>query len=170
MWCLRVDEGIVFGGMDADVVETLRGVPMLIESADLRVRGRLLPETCDDEDDERHWRQHAVPELERLFLSRAQLVRRDLQTLKKLGKTQSLLLVPHEHVSAWLAALNAARLALFELNELKAEHMSAEDISALPQKQQEAIWRIDLLAGLQSVLLGDVEVQDGGSIDDYVIE
>jgi hypothetical protein len=77
MWVARVDEGFVFGDLTPASVETLKGVPMLLESADARVRARLLPETCDDADAEEHWRRHAVPELERLFLSRAQVVRRD---------------------------------------------------------------------------------------------
>ena len=63
MWAARVDEGFVFGGLHAAMVETLKGVPMLIESSDARVRNRLLPETCDDPDDETEWRQHAVPDV-----------------------------------------------------------------------------------------------------------
>src|SRR5688572_20800715 len=117
MWVARVDEGYVFGDLSPGTVDTLTGVPMLIESADERVRGRLLPETCADPEDEAHWRRHAVPELERLFLSRAQLVRRDLATLRKMPKSANhLLLIRDEHTNAWLAALNAARLALFVLN------------------------------------------------------
>ena len=107
LWAARLDEGYLFGGLPAVAVETLKGVPMLLESTDARVRRRLLPETCDTPEDEEHWRQHAVPELERLFLSRAQLVRRDLGSLQKLGfDGSSALLIPHEHSSAWLAALN----------------------------------------------------------------
>src|SRR5688572_7996787 len=117
MWVVRVDEGYVFGDLSPASVETLKAVPMLLESQDPRVRERLLPETCSDEDAEEHWRRHAVPELERLFVSRAQVVRRDLATLRPMPESKRhLLLIPHAHQAAWLAALNAARLALYELN------------------------------------------------------
>ncbi len=163
MWAGRVDEGYVFGGLSAACVETLKGVPMLLESADVRVRERLLPETCSEAEDEEHWRRHAVPELERLFASRAQLVRRDLAGLRKLGKSDTqLLLIPNQHVNAWLAALNAARLALFVLNELQASHLEADGFVGVTPKQQEAILRIHVLAEVQSVLLGDYEIVSGG--------
>ena len=161
MWAARVDEGYLFGELTDDAVRTLRGVPMLIESSDDRVRRRLLPETCHEEEDEAHWREHAVPELERLFLSRAHLVQRDLDKLRRLPDTEGqVLLISHEHVNAWLAALNAARLALYELNDLTAAHMETEGFSGASAKQQEAIIRISLLAEIQAVLLGDFEVDD----------
>ena len=172
MWAARVEEGYVFGELTASAVDTLRGVPMLIESTDDRVRARLLPETCVDHEDEAHWQEHAVPELERLFMSRATLVRRDLEKLRKLPDSDlCVLLVTHEHTNAWLAALNAARLALYVLNDLTAEHMETEGFSGATQKQQEAIIRISLLAEIQAVLLGEFEVDDGEtSFDDLVDE
>jgi hypothetical protein len=167
MWAGRVDEGYVFGGLSSGCVDTLKGVPMLLESADTRVRERLLPDTCTDVDDEQHWRRHAVPELERLFASRAQLVRRDLAGLRKLGKSDTqLLLIPNPHVNAWLAALNAARLALYMLNDLTAEHLEADGFAGATAKQQEAILRIHVLAEVQSVLLGDYEIESGGPMAD----
>jgi hypothetical protein len=163
MWVARVDEGWVFGDLSPSTVETLRGVPMLIESSDERVRARLLPATCGDEEDEEQWRRHAVPELERLFLSRAQIVRRDLAKLHQLpGSDNPALLVTHEHKNAWLAALNAARLALYVLNDLKAEHMEDENYLDATPKQQEAVLRIHLLASMQGVLLGDYELESAG--------
>lgn len=171
MWVARVDEGYVFGDLSPASVETLKGVPMLIESADARVRGRLLPETCADSEAEEHWRRHAAPELERLFLSRAQLVRRDLVGLRKMPTPPNqLLLIPDAHANAWLAALNAARLALYVLNDLTAEAMEPEGFVTASPKQQEALLRIHLLAEIQSVLLGDFEVESSGSFDDFVIE
>lgn len=172
MWAARVDEGFVFGDLTASAIDTLKGVPMLIESSDKRVRDRLLPETCAAEEDEEHWREHAVPELERLFLSRAQLVRRDLDTLRKLPKSEnSVLLIPDAHVNAWLAALNAARLALYVLNDMTAEHMEEEGFVTATPKQQEAALRISLLAEMQAVMLGEFEVDDGeSSFDDLVDE
>jgi hypothetical protein len=174
MWAARVEEGFLFGDLTPAAVETLRGVPMLIESSDTRVRDRLLPETCEVEEDEEHWRQHAVPELERLFMSRAQLVRRDLDGLRKMpDDTNSVLLVPDEHVNAWLAALNAARLALYALNDMTAEHLDVDGFATALPKQQEAILRIEMMAEMQAVMLGDYEDEDedeGGSSEDFVMD
>lgn len=174
MWAARLEEGFIFGDLTPAAVDTLNGVPMLIESSDARVRDRLLPETCAREEDEEHWREHAVPELERLFLSRAQLVRRDLETLRKMPETlNSVLLVPHEHANAWLAALNAARLALFVLNDMTAEHLEVDGFDKATAKQKEAILRIEMLAEMQAVLLGDFEVSDedeGLSFDDFIMD
>lgn len=170
MWAARVEEGYVFGDLTPKAVETLKGVPMLLESTDPRVRDRLLPETCDDEEDEKQWREHAVPELERLFASRAQLVQRDLDGLRKMPDTVNMvLLVPDEHVNAWLAALNAARLALFVLNDMTGAHLEEEGFLAATSKQQEAVLRINLLAEMQAVMLGEYEVEDDGqSFDDLM--
>lgn len=167
MWVARVDEGYVFGGLTRHGVETLKGVPMLLESADPRVRERLLPDTCDDVEAQEHWERHAVPELERLFLSRAALVRRDLATMKKLPNSDTqVLLIPDQHANAWLAALNAARLALFVLNDLTGELLEPDAFAGATPKQQEAMLRIHLLAEIQSVLLGDFELDEGGSMAD----
>ena len=78
------------------------------------------------------------------------------------GSEHQALLIPHVHTNAWLAAVNAARLALFVLNDLTADHMEPEGLAKGSTKQQEAILRIHLLAELQSVLLGD----QGGDAED----
>ncbi|MFK7741020.1 MAG: DUF2017 family protein [Planctomycetota bacterium] len=171
MWAARVDEGYVFGDLTPATIETLKGVPMLIESSDRRVRERLLPKTCTEEEDEAHWREHAVPELERLFASRAQLVRRDLEQLRKIPDTVNyVLLISDEHTNAWIAALNAARLALYVLNDMTAEHMEEDGFLKATPKQQEAALRINLLAEIQAVMLGEYELDDdGGSFEDFVM-
>jgi hypothetical protein len=161
MWVARADDGFLFGGLTAECIETLRAVPMLLESKDERVRARLLPETYGDHVAQEQWREHAAPELERLFLSRAQLVRKDLAALRQLKSADSwVLLVPDHHVNAWLASLNAARLALFALNDLAAEHMERDGARNTTRKQQEAVARIHFLAEVQCVLLGDVDFGD----------
>ncbi len=169
MWVARVDEGYVFGDLSPATVATLQGVPMLLESEDERVQKRLLPDTYDDAEEQRQWHKHAVPELERLFASRAQIVRRDLAALRPMPKSKAkhqLLLIPNAHCNAWLAALNAARLALYELNALTAEAMDADGFAQATAKQQEALLRIHLLAEVQSVLLGDMDLESAGPLDE----
>jgi hypothetical protein len=161
MWAARAEDGYLIGGLTRGCVETLRGVPMLIESNDARVRERLLPETYADDDSEEQWRRHAAPELERLFLSRAQIVRKDLAAMRQLKSVDSwVLVVPDTHTNAWLASLNAARLALFVLNDLEATHLERDGDRLGTEKQREAVQRIHFMAELQCVLLGEVDAID----------
>lgn len=158
MWAARAEDGYLVGGLDRQCLETLRGVPMLVESSDPRVRERLLPETYDSAEDEAQWREHATPELERLFQSRLQIVRKDLAAVKKLEAVDSwVLFLPDTHANAWLASLNAARLSLFVLNDLTAEHLERDGDDACSDKQREAVWRIQFLAEIQCILMGELE-------------
>lgn len=161
MWYGRADDGWLLGGLTRDCVDTLRAVPMLLESRDERVQKRLLPETYDDAEDEAQWRRHGAPELERLFASRAQLVQKDLDAMRKLATADVWVLsIPDVHVPAWLASLNAARLALYALNDLEAHHMDREGFASATPRQQAALLRIHLLAELQCVLLGDFDAAE----------
>jgi len=167
MWAVRTDVGYLICGLTRICLETLRGVPMLLESNDPRVRKRLMPETYDDAEAELQWRQHAAPELERLFLSRAQIVRKDLAAMRQLKDADSwVLFVPDTHQNAWLATLNAARLALFLLSELEAVHLERDGHQRATEKQREAIARIHFLAELQSILMGQFDLMDDLDLDD----
>ncbi|MFM1871363.1 MAG: hypothetical protein RL398_785, partial [Planctomycetota bacterium] len=124
MWAARTPGGYAFGGMSDQALASLEGVPLLLESRDPRVLERIYPETCQQEDAEADWREHAVPELERLFASRGTIVRKDLAAMRASGEgKRRVLKVTDGHVNAWLASLNAARLALYALNDLKPEWM-----------------------------------------------
>jgi|JRYL01.1.fsa_nt_gb hypothetical protein len=173
MWAARIPEGYVFGGMSTECVRTLEGVPLLLESRDPRVLERLYPDTCSDEQDEAQWREHAVPELERLFASRGTIVRKDLAAMRAVGDAASrVLLIPEGHTNAWLASLNAARLALYALNDLNADWMSGYELESATDKQREAIARIHLLAEIQAVLLGEfeLEVADPDDVEKFAAE
>ncbi|MGE3175506.1 MAG: DUF2017 family protein [Planctomycetota bacterium] len=166
MWAARAEDGYLIGGLTRTCVESLRGVPMLLESNDERVRQRLLPETYQDAEEEVQWRRHAAPELERLFLSRAQLVRKDLAAMRQLKSADSwVLIVPDTHTNAWLASLNAARVALYVLNDLKAHHLEREGETLGTEKQREAVQRIHFLAEIQCILMGEVEALDDFGCD-----
>ncbi|MHC5072150.1 MAG: hypothetical protein ACYTGO_16870, partial [Planctomycetota bacterium] len=82
MFIERVDEDTWIRCMPVWVVDTLIRLPEWLESDSPGVRERLLPRAYDDEEDEREWRQHITPELEYLFQSRGEIVRRDLTQLQ----------------------------------------------------------------------------------------
>ncbi len=135
------------------VADTAMRIPVLLESEDPRVRGRLLPEAYDDPEEERHWRRLGAPELERLFLSRAQLIRRDLETLARDGPQTFTLRIAVGHEAAWLSGLNGARLALFALHGLEASDMEREPETAGDTEKELALLRIHLMAYLQELLM-----------------
>jgi hypothetical protein len=167
MWVARVDEGWLFGDLSPRTAEILKGIPMLLECEDPRVRARLLPETLADAGHEADWQAHAVPELERLFASRATLVGRDLAAMRPMKEGgKLLLLVTNQHASAWLAALNAARLTLYCLNDLNAVHMEMDSEEPATPQQRQAIASIHLMAEMQSVLLGDEPMESCGPMAD----
>ncbi len=170
MWAARGDDGYLIGGMAKVHLETLRGVPMLVESSDPRVRERLLPEAYDLADDEEQWREHATPELERLFMSRLQIVRKDLSGVRQMqGQERWVLAIPDTHHNAWIASLNAARLSLYVLNDLTKEHLERGGDRLCSEKQAEAIWRMNFLAEIQCVLMGELGAEEGDD-DDFDAE
>ncbi|MBL8897802.1 MAG: DUF2017 family protein [Planctomycetes bacterium] len=156
MWAARTDTGWAFGDIAPEALTTLEAVPLLLTTRDPRVVERLHPETYAEDADEREWRRHAGEELRHLFASREELVRGDLARMRELPAGRGkFLLIPDAHVSGWLAALNAARLALYALNDLEPEWMAGKERERMSAQQRMALARIHLLAELQTVLLGE---------------
>ena len=147
------DGSLWLRGLTAICADTAMRVPGLLESEDPRVRGRLLPEAYDDPDEEAHWRRLGGPELERLFLSRAALIRRDLESMSSEGPETFSLRISAGHEAAWLSGLNGARLALFALHDLKAEDMEREPRADGFAEKELALIRIHVMAYLQELLL-----------------
>ena len=135
--------------------DTAMRIPGLLKADDPRVRGRLLPEAYDDPEEEAHWRRLGGPELERLFLSRAELICRDLESLSRDGAQTFSLRIPSGHEAAWLSGLNGARLALFALHDLEAEDMDREPHATGDPDKELALLRIHLMAYLQELLLSE---------------
>jgi hypothetical protein len=156
MWFARLELGWAFGDIQPEALATLQAVPLLLESRDPRVVERLYPSTYEDDAEEREWRRNAGEELKHLFASREELVRGDLAEMREHpsggGK---LLIIPDAHVSGWLAALNAARLALYALNDFEPAWMAGEGRERMSPQQRTALARIRLLAEIQSILLGE---------------
>ena len=72
-------------GITALHADTLMHIPEWLESDDSRVQARLLPKVYEEPEDEEQWRKFAVPELEHLFASRAEIVGKDLESLAQDG-------------------------------------------------------------------------------------
>lgn len=158
---LRVsaDGSMQVSGMPVLLADSLLRIPGLLRSDDPQVRQRLLPDVYGEDAQEQEWRKHAVPELEHLFLSRAEILQRDLATLGAGADGQYQMTIGRSHQTAWLSSLNAARVALFTLHGLQPQDMDQErdlDAAAAEEEQHKhlAIARIWLMAWLQELLLG----------------
>ncbi len=134
-------------------VDTLMQVPGWLRSDDPAVRGRLLPETYEDRDAEEQWRRYAAPELEHLFQSRAEILAKDLESLEQEGALAFSLSIPAAHGTAWLSALNAARLALFSMHSLSEVDMERDPAELDDFDAELALMRIHIMAYLQELLL-----------------
>lgn len=144
--------------------DTLLRIPDLLLSQDPRVRGRLLPRVFQEDDDEDQWERYAAPELEHLFRSREELIRKDLMSLTEDGAYTFRLDIVDKHVSAWIAGLNAARLTLFVLNGLSADDMDAEPTDVEGDDRQLALFRIHNLALIQEMLMRAKARQQPGPV------
>ena len=130
--------------------DTLHRLPEYLESEDPAVRKRLLPQAYDDEDDEEQWRKFGASELEHLFVSHIEIVRKDLAGMQGEGRGPSVsisgdgddevrivhatyrLSIPARHKAAWLSALNGGSHSIFIQHGLAPDDMGREPGSLLP--------------------------------------
>jgi hypothetical protein len=134
--------------------ETYAQIPEWLASENPRVQARLRPCAARDAQVEAEWRRYGAPELERLFLSREQILRRDLSTLARGRIGGGLRLrIARGHESAWLSALNGARHALFILHAIDPQDMAVDLEDVADPVQQEVLARITVLGWLQELLL-----------------
>ncbi len=136
--------------------DTFTRIPEWLASEDPGVRSRLRPPAASDPEVEAEWRRYGAPELERLFLSREQILRQDLATLarKRLGGGLRFR-IAHGHESAWLSALNGARHALFIMHAIDPDEIEEDVVSVTDPHKQSALARIAILGWLQELLIAE---------------
>lgn len=144
---------IRFRGLPSICADTLMRLPDILASDDPAVRLRLLPETYRDPQDRDDWRKYAVPGLEHLFADRVEIIARDLVSLAEDGENLFEMAIPAAHRTAWLSALNAARLTLYVEAGLDPEDVELEPGDLEDFDQDVALMRIHLLAFMQEMML-----------------
>lgn len=119
-----------------------------------RVRERLFPLPSDDEEHAEEWRKHVHPELFALVASARDVVRADLAAVRppKDGRLGWTIDIPAAHVRAWVSALNAARLTLAELANLREEELE-QDPEGLPGDRAPAALKVRLFGWIQELIL-----------------
>ena len=152
----REDNGdLHLAGLNHLVVDTLMRIPRLLASEDPRVRERLFPRAFADPEDQEQWQRLAEADLEHLFQDQETILRNDLITLKQEERGEYSLTIPARHQTAWLSALNAARLTLYILHRLQPQDMELEGLIEGEPEKEFALVRIHILALIQELLLGE---------------
>ena len=178
------DDESVLRNLPPIYVDVLLRLPEILRDDQADVRERLFPMAYPgDADKEAEWSRYARPDLEVLFEDRIATMQKDLQhrltfelaTEEGVGPVPFgfCLTIPAAHRTAWIAGLNAARLALAVRHGVEAEDMdpwqeSGESSEAgEPTDKDLAILQIELLGHLQGMLLREVEpdVGDDGVSD-----
>lgn len=120
-------------------------------------RERLYPDPIgpnDAGDDLRSdWREHVVPELERLFASSREIAARDIAAMD-VGAESASLSIPDKNIDAWLNALNQARLIIAGRNSFREEDLDAREEPDLSTARGLDLLRLHFYAHLQEVLVG----------------
>jgi hypothetical protein len=145
------DKHAPLAGLDPVIVHCLHELPQILPQRDQPgVRERLYPSpTAGETEFNDEWRQLVEPDLHHLFASAEETVGRDLA---RLTPEEAELLIPVEHLDAWMTALNQARLVLATRFEIGETEMQAR-YDTLPPVQQQAVLRIDLFGHLLALLV-----------------
>jgi hypothetical protein len=133
----------------------MQQLPVLLADGAPGIAGRLCSNPFRTEDEAEEWDRNSAPELRHLFASARSIVLEDLEGLEREPDAleRFRLRIPGEHITAWLSALAAARVALGESHEVNADDMSAPPPTAPESGREYAILLIQLLGWLQAVLI-----------------
>jgi len=115
------------------------------------VNGRLFPYPTDDEEAREEWRRLVHPELFASLASAQEIVATDLRGLRS-AESGWQIDIPETNRSAWIAALNAARLTLAERFGITEEDMERDAVAEEDGKLH-ALGRIHVLAHLQLLII-----------------
>lgn len=178
MFVERVGDDTFIRCMPVWVVDTLIRLPDWLESEDPDVRERLQPAAYTDPEAEQEWRQHISPDLEHLFQTRTEIIRKDLAALQidlpggadgedgEDGADEELdldasdgvtftLKIPRKHLSAWLTSLQAGTHAVFLVEELSEEDIGRDPRDESDAHKQVAMMRLLILQELLAMLCGE---------------
>ena len=164
MIALRVQpEGlkhIRISGIDPVMADVLREVPEILENRDTpAAHARLFPSPLpNDEKATQDWQQMIGPDLRHLFVSAGESLTSDLVSmeLESPDTNTSRVIIPVEHVAAWMTALNQARLILAAIHHVDEREMDRQQFD-LEQPKQRAVLKIHLLGYLLHLF---VELQE----------
>jgi hypothetical protein len=100
----------------------------------------------------RDWQEHVRPELERFFANSREIVARDLAGLGGKGQGTKVV-IPADHLDAWLNALNQARLIIVEENQFAEADLDHREPPDLATRRGLSLLKIHFYAHLQELLV-----------------
>ena len=127
---IKDDGGLLLSYLAPWFMSVLLEVPDLLDADQPdAVKRRLYPEPSEDPEQSKEWKKYVHPELFALLASAREVIQRDLGTLSPMRESMPLgsweVTIQEEHVSAWISALNAARLTLAATHGIEEEDMEA---------------------------------------------
>lgn len=126
-----------------------------VASRHKKAQARLYPDPTGGSDDpqlRRDWKEHVRPELERLFATSRDIVSRDLDSLGPNGQGNKIV-IPGDHLDAWLNALNQARLVIVEENNFSDSDLDHSEPPDLATRRGLSLLKIHFYAHLQELLI-----------------
>ena len=126
-----------------------------VASRHKKAQSRLYPDPTGGSEDvqlRRDWKEHVRPELERLFATSRDIVARDLEGLGHNGQGTKLV-IPADHLDAWLNALNQARLVIVEENQFAESDLDHREPPDLATRRGLSLLKIHFYAHLQELLV-----------------
>ena len=126
-----------------------------VASRHKKAQARLYPDPTGGAGEEqlcRDWKEHVRPELERLFSTSRDIVARDLEGLGPNGH-RTKVVIPTNHIDAWLNALNQARLVIVEENRFAESDLDQREPPDLATRRGLSLLKIHFYAHLQELLV-----------------
>ena len=126
-----------------------------VASRHKKAQARLYPDPTGGAGEEqlrRDWKEHVRPELERLFSTSRDIVARDLEGLGPNGHGTKVV-IPTNHIDAWLNALNQARLVIVEENRFAESDLVQREPPDLATRRGLSLLKIHFYAHLQELLV-----------------
>ena len=126
-----------------------------VASRHKKAQARLYPDPTGGAGDAQlrcDWKEHVRPGLERLFATSRDIVARDLESLGPNGQGNKVV-IPANHLDAWLNALNQARLVIVEENKFGEQELSGSEPPDLSTRRGLSLLKIHFYAHLQELLV-----------------
>ncbi len=151
-----------FSGLDRLLAQIVCTAPEMARNGttEPRARKRLFPEPSRDQTINKEWEEFIQPGLESLFLSAADQVASDLAQHAVLEPDDDGVCsfdVPLDHVDAWLACLNTARLSLAALHGFSDQELAGSSPTDVKSLRELALLQIHFYAVLQECLLAQAD-------------
>jgi len=138
-------------------LEMLKAIPRWNESSGPEAEARIFPSpSVNDEALLNDWKAFVQPGLYELFLDARSTVLADLGSIT--GKPGNFSLdIPIRHATAWLNALNQARLAIAATYEFTEKELSKPAAAKLTTARQIARLEMDFFAAIQEWIIDGIE-------------